>query len=450
MKHSIDHDFIISTLSQYGDYGEVYEENIKIAYIENDTGRLEKCYEIVDRGYSLRTFLNDNIIFSATNCLKEKELLNNHLKLVKATVKVPIRLTKPAKKNYNFQYEQKLTDSISFINELYNTIKGELPHLINSKITLQRYEKVFFVSGTEGNFICSNSAGERFSVQLTAMLNNEKIHVFESIGGSFSNITIEQMRALIEKAIARVKVMAQAKPAKAGVMPCILSSESGGTLIHEAVGHGLEADLIDKGVSIYGNKLGEKVASNLITVVDDSTYPFGWGSFLCDDEGTDAHKTTLIEKGTLKSFLYDKFYAFKHNTLSTGNGRRQSYANRPFPRMTNTFILPGETPTQDILNSIKEGLLVKKMGGGQVNTLTGDFIFEVQEGYYVENGQIIHPVKQCSIIGNGPKILSEIEAVGDDFGTSLGTCGKEGQGVPVGDGQPTILIPAITIGGSAL
>jgi TldD protein len=147
--------------------------------------------------------------------------------------------------------------------------------------------------------------------------------------------------------------------------------------------------------------------------------------------------------------LYDKYYAIKHRSKSTGNGRRQSYSHRPFPRMTNTLIMPGKSNADEIIKGFKKGILVNKMGGGQVNTLTGDFIFDVQEGYLIENGEIVHPLKQVSIIGNGPKVLSEVEAVCNDFGVSLGTCGKEGQGVPVGDGQPTILIPNITIGGTS-
>ena len=218
-------------------------------------------------------------------------------------------------------------------------------------------------------------------------------------------------------------------------------------MIHEAVGHGLEADLAQSGLSVYSNRLGEQIASPLITVIDDSTLSGKRGSFRFDDEGIEAERTVLIEKGTLKTFMYDRLTAMKAGVRSTGNGRRESYKHRPIPRMSNTLITPGIADPAEILRSTPRGLYVKKMGGGQVNTVNGDFVFEVSEGYLIENGQIGEPVRGATLTGNGPQVLLSIDRVGSDLGFSIGTCGKDGQGAPVSDGQPTLRIPEITIGG---
>jgi TldD protein len=245
----------------------------------------------------------------------------------------------------------------------------------------------------------------------------------------------------------RAIMMLSARKAPAGRMPVVLSSEAGGTMIHEAVGHGLEADLAQAGLSVYSNRIGDRIASPLVTVVDDATLPGKRGSFRFDDEGTEAGRTVLVDRGTLKTFMYDLLTSLKDGTNSTGNGRRESYKHRPIPRMTNTMIAPGESDPGEILRSTPGGLFVKKMGGGQVNTVNGDFVFEISEGYLIENGAVGEPVRGATLTGNGPEVLLSIDRVGSDLGFSLGTCGKDGQGSPVGDAQPTLRIPEITVGG---
>ena len=250
-----------------------------------------------------------------------------------------------------------------------------------------------------------------------------------------------------EIASRRAVMMLSARKAPAGRMPVVLSSDAGGTMIHEAVGHGLEADLAQSGLSVYANRIGERIASPLITVVDDATLPGKRGSFRFDDEGVEAQRTVLVDKGVLKTFLYDRLTAMKHKAASTGNGRRESYKHRPIPRMTNTMIAPGGSDPAEVLRSTRTGLFVKKMGGGQVNTVNGDFVFEVSEGYLIENGQIGEPVRGATLTGNGPQVLLSIDLVGSDLGFSTGTCGKDGQGAPVSDAQPTLRIPELTVGG---
>jgi TldD protein len=250
-----------------------------------------------------------------------------------------------------------------------------------------------------------------------------------------------------ERAGRRAVMMLSARKAPAGRMPVVLSSEAGGTMIHEAIGHGLEADLAQSGLSVYSSRIGELIASPLITVVDDATLVGKRGSFRFDDEGVEGARTVLVEKGVLKTFMYDRLTAMKDSTKSTGNGRRESYKHRPIPRMTNTMITQGGSDPEEILRSTPKGLFVKKMGGGQVNTVNGDFVFEVSEGYLIENGKIGDPVRGATLTGNGPQVLLSIDLVGSDLGFSIGTCGKDGQGSPVSDAQPTLRIPEITVGG---
>jgi TldD protein len=272
---------------------------------------------------------------------------------------------------------------------------------------------------------------------------------YEPIGGNigmelFDRTPLEQAA---ETAVKRAVMMLSARKAPAGRMPVVLSSEGGGTMIHEAVGHGLEADLAQSGLSVYSNRIGDRIASPLITVLDDATIAGKRGSFRFDDEGVDAEKTVLVDKGVLKTFMYDRLTSMKDGTRSTGNGRRESYKHRPIPRMTNTMIAPGDTDPGEILKATPKGLFVKKMGGGQVNTVNGDFVFEVSEGYLIENGTIGEPVRGATLTGNGPQVLLSIDRVGSDLGFSIGTCGKDGQGSPVSDAQPTLRIPEITVGG---
>jgi len=274
---------------------------------------------------------------------------------------------------------------------------------------------------------------------------------YEPVGGTIGfelfDVSPPEETALI--AAKQALLMLKARKAPAGRMAVVLSSEAGGTMIHEAVGHGLEADLSLEGISVYEGKIGEMIASPVITVLDDKTLPGKRGSFLFDDEGTPAERTVLVENGVLKNYMYNRLYAAKAGVPSTGNGRRQSYRNRPIVRMTNTMIASGKDDPEKIIRSVDSGLFVRKMGGGQVNTVNGDFMFEVTEGYLLEKGKIGEPVRGATLTGSGPEVLKIIDQVGSDLGFGIGTCGKDGQGVPVADAQPTIRIPEIVVGGIA-
>ncbi|MCR5335297.1 MAG: TldD/PmbA family protein [Synergistes sp.] len=251
-----------------------------------------------------------------------------------------------------------------------------------------------------------------------------------------------------EKALMRALLMLDAKPCPAGVMNVLMDGEAGGTIIHEACGHGLEADIVEKDHSVYRGRTGQKVARECVTMVDDATLPGLYGSFSCDDEGTPAQRTVLIENGILKRYMTDVLSARLYGLPLTGNGRRESYRCIPLPRMSNTFLMPGSDDFDTMLEKTGSGLYVKKMGGGEVDPTSGDFVFYITEGYLIEKGRITTPVRGAILTGNGPRALANISALGHNLTMDPGICGKSGQGVPVTDGQPSMLIEGLTVGGS--
>ncbi len=261
----------------------------------------------------------------------------------------------------------------------------------------------------------------------------------------------ELATAFAKEAVRQALVNLDAIDAPAGSMPVVLASGWPGVLLHEAVGHGLEGDFNRRGTSAFSGRIGEQVASPLCTVVDDGTLADLRGSLSVDDEGTPTEVTTLIENGQLTGYMQDKLNARLMGMRSTGNGRRESYAHLPMPRMTNTYMLPGEHRAEEIIASVKKGIYAVNFGGGQVDITSGKFVFSSSEAYLIENGKITQPVKGATLIGNGPEVMNRISMVADDLALDpgVGNCGKEGQSVPVGVGQPTLKIDMLTVGGTA-
>jgi len=251
------------------------------------------------------------------------------------------------------------------------------------------------------------------------------------------------------RAAARALAKLDAPKAKAGEMAVVLAASAGGTFIHEAIGHSLEVDHVQEGSSpAYRGQRGRAVAPDTITVIDDPTLPFQRGSFAFDDEGVEARPTALVKNGVLTDFLYDRATALREERPSNGHGRRESFASRPIPRMSNLYIAPGQDDPAKIIKELKSGLLVTRMGGGQVDTASGEFVFEVDEGWRVQDGKIMNLVRDANLLGVGPEALLSIDRVGWDMGWGVGVCGKEGQSVAVSDGQPTIRMPKLVVGGS--
>ena len=262
----------------------------------------------------------------------------------------------------------------------------------------------------------------------------------------FERLDLERMA---RKALDRALLNLEAVECPAGVMPIVLSDRAGGTIIHEACGHGMEADLVYEEDSCFAGKIGVPVAAENITIVDDATVHGAYGSYVHDDEGTPAQRTVLVENGVLKNYLTDRRSAMLYHLPLTGNGRRSGYASMPQPRMSNTFVTPGTEDEHEIVARVPHGLYVRSMGGGEVNTTTGEFVFEVTEGYLIENGAVTKPVKGATLIGTGLEALKNIRAVGKNLHLDPGICEKEGQSVPVTDGQPSLLIEGLTVGGTA-
>ncbi len=263
-------------------------------------------------------------------------------------------------------------------------------------------------------------------------------------------LTEERALSYAREAVRQALVNLEAAPAPAGTMQVVLGPGWPGILLHEAIGHGLEGDFNRKGTSAFAGRLGDKIAADTCTVVDDGTLPGRRGSLNVDDEGTPTQSTVLIERGVLRGYIQDRMNARLMGMAPTGNGRRESYAHLPMPRMTNTYMLAGQTPPEEIIASVKKGLYAVNFGGGQVDITSGKFVFSASEAYLIENGRIGRPVRGATIIGNGPDVLTRVAMVGNDLAldSGVGTCGKDGQSVPVGVGQPTLRIDGMTVGGT--
>jgi TldD protein len=307
------------------------------------------------------------------------------------------------------------------------------------------------IANSEGLLARDEQVRTRFSVSCVAEGDTGLQTGFESAARTvgfelFDEVSVEE---LAELAARRAMSKLSARPAPSGEVPLVLAGGSGGILFHEACGHGLEADHIVKDASVYVGQVGQQVASPLVTLVDDGTVGSEWGTFGFDDEGRPAQRNVLIENGVLTEYLWDYLRARKEGRRSSGNGRRQSYQHLPMVRMTNTFLLPGEEDADEIVAQTPHGVYVAKLGGGQVNTTTGDFVFGTTEAYLIEDGQITEPLRDANLIGNGPEVLRRIDAVATDFAMTPGTCGKDGQSVPVGCGQATLRITGVTIGGTS-
>ena len=307
------------------------------------------------------------------------------------------------------------------------------------------------VANSDGVLVTDDQVRSRFSVSCVAVGDTGMQTGYESSAFTlgfelFDTVDVSEVAtAAARRALAKLT----ARPAPSGEVPLVLASGSGGILFHEACGHGLEADHIAKQASVYTGRVGEQVASPLVTLVDDGTVGPEWGSYGVDDEGNPAQRNVLIDQGVLTDYLWDFLRARKEGRPSSGNGRRQSYRHLPMVRMTNTFLIDGDADPDELLAQTPHGVYVAKLGGGQVNTTTGDFVFGTVEAYLIEDGHLTEPLRDANLIGNGPEVLRRIDAVANDFAMGPGTCGKDGQSVPVGCGQPTLRITGVTIGGTA-
>ncbi|NJD56581.1 MAG: TldD/PmbA family protein [Nitrospirae bacterium] len=451
-------DILGKALGNGGEYADVFAESRSITSLVIEDARLEKIVSGNETGAGIRVLHSGKTSYSFSNDLAPGPLLRAAAEVSRIAAGRPHReVRRLAHRTCSEEFgirtfpgDVPLAEKIRRIREAEKSARSYDSRVRQVTVIYRDSLQKVETASSDGFFTRDNRIYTSFIVQVIAAQDGLVQTGYEAVGGfaGFELLDEESVEALSMKAAHRAVSMLTARKAPAGRMPAVISSQAGGTMIHEAIGHGLEADLAQQGLSVFSGMLEKEVASDLITVIDDATLPGKRGSFRFDDEGAPAQRTILVDKGILKSYMYDKLTAMKEGKQSTGNGRRESYQNRPIPRMTNTFITPGTSDPEEIVRSVDQGLLVVKMGGGQVNTVTGDFVFDVQEGYLISHGRKGDLVRGATLTGNGPQILKSIDMVGTDLGFSIGTCGKDAQGVPVTDAMPTVRIPEIVVGGS--
>jgi TldD protein len=320
-------------------------------------------------------------------------------------------------------------------------------------VSLAASHETILVAASDGTFAADIRPLVRINVSVIAEQKGRREQGSDGGGGRISYSELignNAWQAIADEAVRQALVNLEAEAAPAGNMTVVLGPGWPGVLLHEAVGHGLEGDFNRKGTSAFTGRMGEKVASDCVTVVDDGTIERRRGSLTVDDEGTPTEQTVLIENGVLRNYMQDKLNARLMNARPTGNGRRESFAHLPMPRMTNTFMLPGKHHPEEIIASVEKGLYAVNFAGGQVDITSGRFVFSASEAYLVENGKVTRPVKGATLIGNGPDVMTRVSMVGNDLklDAGVGVCGKDGQSVPVGVGQPTLRIDGLTVGGT--
>ena len=345
-------------------------------------------------------------------------------------------------------------DKVRLLEQIDRETRALDPRITQVMASLSASHETVLVLASDGTLAADVRPLVRLNVSVIIEQDGRREQGYAGGGGRFAYtefVAEQRWRQLVREAVRTAQVNLEAVPAPAGTMTVVLGSGWPGVLLHEAVGHGLEGDFNRKGTSAFSGRIGEQVAARGVTVVDDGTLPSRRGSLNVDDEGTPTQCTTLIEDGVLKGYLQDKLNARLTGVAPTGNGRRESFAHVTLPRMTNTYMLPGARTPEEIIGSVGRGLYCRSFGGEQVDITSGKFVFSASEAYLIENGRITVPVKGATLIGNGPDVMTRISMVGDDLrlDDGVGTCGKEGQDVPVGVGQPTLRVDGLTVGGTA-
>ncbi len=454
-------DVLARALRTGGDFAEVFAEDRRSSSAYLDDGKIEELTAGRDRGAGIRVVVGETTGFAHTADLSEAGLLaaadaaaaaarqgGGGTRTV-ALTRQPVTHPSPARILPAAVPKADKVDLLRRADEVARASGGEIRQVSASYGDSRRR---VLVANSDGLLTGDDQVRTLFSVGCVALGDTGMQTGRESVGHTvgyelFERYDVEELaRAAAQRALTKLA----ARPAPTGELPVVIGPGGGGVLFHEACGHGLEADLVAKGASVFAGRRGEQVASPLVTLVDDGTVATEWGAFGCDDEGTPAQRNVLIADGVLTDYMWDFLRARKEGRARSGNGRRQSYQHLPMVRMTNTFILNGPDDPEAIVADTARGVYVAKLGGGQVNTATGDFVFGMTEAYLIENGRITEPLREGNLIGNGPEVLTRIEAVGNDFAFGPpGTCGKDGQGVPVGDGVPTLRVAGMTIGGQA-
>ncbi len=461
----IDHDIVERVLSSAtrtgAEFAELYAEDKRSTSASLDDGRIEQVNTGRDRGVGIRVIAGDTTGYAYTADLSEPGLLaaaeaaaaaarggGGGARIVSLTGdgrptrppvgRVPDEISKAAK--------------VELLQRIDEAARSVGPEIVQVAAGYGDSRKRVLVANTDGLLAGDEQVRVLLRVSAVADGDTGMQTGFQSMGHTtgWEIFDTVDVTALAREASRQAITKLSARPAPSGTLPVVIEHGSGGVLFHEACGHGLEADLVAKGASVYAGQSGQLVASPLVTLVDDGTMPGEWGTLGIDDEGHSTQRNVLIQDGVLTDYMYDHIRSRREGRAPSGNGRRQSYQHLPMVRMTNTFVLDGTDDPADIVAATDHGVYVAKLGGGSVNTATGDFVFGMTEAYLIENGRITSPLRDGNLTGNGPQVLRDIDMLGNDFAMGgPGTCGKDGQGVPVGDGQPTLRVAALTVGGTA-
>ena len=461
----IDNDILERVLAEGlrtgADFAEVFASDWRGTGVGLDDGKIEQLSTGRNRGAGIRVIAGETTGFAHTADLSEAGLMaaarvaaeaarqgGGGIKVVALTTQAA-RIVSPIKIDPSTIGKAAKVDLLRRVDDAARSAGGAITQ-VSAGYSDGRTRIV--IANSDG--LVAHDERVRTLLRVSAVANGDAGMQtgFDSLGHTmgfelFDKVQVEDVaRAAAGRALTKLK----ARPAPSGSLPVVIKAGSGGVLFHEACGHGLEADLVAKGASVYRGKVGELVASPLVTLVDDGTMTHELGAIAIDDEGHPSQYNVLIENGILTDYMWDYLRARKEGRPQSGNGRRQSYKDLPMVRMTNTYVLNGEENPADIIKDTANGVYVAHLGGGSVNTATGDFVFGMTEAYLIENGEITEPLREGNLIGNGPQVLRDIDRLGNDFAMgNPGTCGKDGQGVPVGDGQPTLRVKSMTIGGTA-
>lgn len=441
-----------------GDLAEIFVEDRSATALKLEGSKVEDVASGRDRGAGIRLISGERSSYAYTNLLS-RDGLSDAARAARAALQggdrveaADLRAVEPGTRNPvrlppdEVDASEKVA-ALQAADEAARSAGAEVRQVVASYADVRQR---VLIAASDGRKAEDDRTRVRFAVQVIAGRDDRIMTGFEAPGhsGGFELLDEHPAGELGASAAQKAIRLLDAKPSPAGQFPVVLAPGSGGVLIHEACGHGLEADTLVKDASVYANRRGERFGSDIVTIVDDGSDAGAWGSFGVDDEGTPSERTVLFDQGVLVGHLSDLLSAKKIDHPPTGNGRRQSYAHLPIVRMSNTYLLPGPDDPDDILGSVERGVYAATFAGGEVNPATGNFVFGMSEAYMILNGEIAYPIRGATLIGNGPQVLGAIDAVASDFGRKEGVCGKDGQAAPVTNGMPTVLLGRMTVGGT--
>ncbi|MBI4898238.1 MAG: TldD/PmbA family protein [Actinobacteria bacterium] len=447
---------IARALARGGDFAEVYAERRHGLSVSLDDGRIEGASDGAEEGVGIRLVVGDATYFGHVDSLEEPrlaEIADSIAQASRGQALKPQTLAAAAQVNpqtvRRAPEDVSLADKVDVVRACDDAARATGGEITQVSAGYAENRRTVTIYNSDGLATGDDRIRVRLAVQAVARRDGRIENGTETHGGHAGFELLEDdPRRIAESAARKALTALDAVPAPAGKMPVVVGNGFGGVLLHEAVGHGLESDAVQKDASVYAGRIGERLAPGFVNAFDDGRLPGAWGTDGIDDEGMPTQKVPILRNGVLESFLYDRLRAARDEAVSTGNGRRESFRHLPVPRMTNTYFAPGDAQVADLIEAAGNGLYAVSFGGGQVEPATGDFVFGVSEGYLIENGRVTKPVTGATLTGNGLAVLQVIEAIAGDLKIATGYCGKAGQRVPAGVGQPHVLLREITVGGT--